>query len=466
MPQVDFNLTRFVDSLEYLCDIRNLDPLNPVSVKIQHPISGAEFLVIGSYFEPRQPLVPQKGIWVILDPVSALYKTVQRLVNFDVNPNTPAWMYTWEQVYTYDDLFTYPQSYDLLLGLRGPQGPAGIQGLKGDKGDVGPIGPKGDIGLTGPQGIQGPVGPQGLKGDTGGQGIQGDVGPVGPQGIQGIQGPSGPQGQQGIQGPVGPVGMVWKDAWLSGTTYNANEAVSYNGSSYISLSGGNQNNDPSTSPLKWSPLALKGATGSTGATGAAGADAVVDYVQVAEDLKVMTALTITGVASLLENTVSQYTLTAYFSNGTSAVVTIADWTAASGAITTSGNFTAPAVGADTNVLLSASYTYKGATLTATKNVFVTNSVAIDQLTIVGPSSVSQSSSTTFTVNAHYTNGTTQNNIATGGASQVQWANWSGQGISFSNGLLVVQPSRQPGSYSIRVTDTVSGVTTTHGVQVN
>jgi hypothetical protein len=74
-------------------------------------------------------------------------------------------------------------TFELTMGMVGPQGP------KGEKGDTGPQGLKGD---TGPQGVPGPQGPVGPQGMPGPQGPQGSPGPQGPQGIQGPKGDPGP----------------------------------------------------------------------------------------------------------------------------------------------------------------------------------------------------------------------------------------------------------------------------------
>lgn len=116
---------------------------------------------------------------------------------------------------------------------------------------------KGERGLQGQQGIQGPEGPQG---------IQGPEGPQGPKGDTGAQGPAGAQGLQGLQGDPG---LSYRGMWSSGETYNSDETVTYNGSSYISLTV-NIAMNPSTSPEDWGLLARKGDTGATGATGAQG----------------------------------------------------------------------------------------------------------------------------------------------------------------------------------------------------
>lgn len=115
----------------------------------------------------------------------------------------------------------------------------------------------------GPQGVPGPIGPAGVAGATGA------TGPVGPQGIQGPAGVAGLTGPAGAPGPAG-VGMVYQGTYNSGTAYAANDAVTYNGSSYISLQNANLANQPDISPAFWSRFAAAGATGPAGPIGATG----------------------------------------------------------------------------------------------------------------------------------------------------------------------------------------------------
>lgn len=158
-------------------------------------------------------------------------------------PKLAAGSYVLEVVNTSSDVYTF----DVAYGAVGPQGP------------VGPEGPKGP---TGPQGPAGPAGPQGATGPQG---------PAGPTGAQGPQGPAGPTGPQGVAGPAGPQGLTFQGSWSNANTYNLNDAVSYNGSSYISLVAANVNNEPDTSPSQWAPLALQGAQGAQGPQGLTGA---------------------------------------------------------------------------------------------------------------------------------------------------------------------------------------------------
>jgi Collagen triple helix repeat (20 copies) len=128
-------------------------------------------------------------------------------------------------------------------------------------GSAGPAGPAGATGAQGPTGFAGPQGVQGPQGTTGATGAGGPAGVTGPQ---------GPTGATGAAGVAGPAGMVYRGSYASSTNYGLNDAVSYMGSSYISVAASNQGNLPNGSASFWSLLAAQGATGSTGATGAQG----------------------------------------------------------------------------------------------------------------------------------------------------------------------------------------------------
>jgi len=65
--------------------------------------------------------------------------------------------------------------------------------------------------------------------------------------------------------------MVYRGSYSSATNYELNDAVSYQGSSYISLAASNHGNTPGLNPAYWSVLAAQGATGAQGPVGAAGA---------------------------------------------------------------------------------------------------------------------------------------------------------------------------------------------------
>jgi Collagen triple helix repeat (20 copies) len=160
---------------------------------------------------------------------------------------------------------THPADWAVYssVGIQGPQGPAGPAGAPG---------PQGAQGVPGPQGPEGADGATGNTGAEGPAGVKGDSGPQGPVGPTGATGPTGPQGPQGIPG----TGAVWRGNWTSAATYNANDAVSYNGSSYVALAN-NINKPPDANPTLWQMIAqqgVQGAQGPTGPTGPQGAQGV------------------------------------------------------------------------------------------------------------------------------------------------------------------------------------------------
>lgn len=75
----------------------------------------------------------------------------------------------------------------------------------------------------------------------------------------------------GIQGPQGPAGggMSWQGAWDSATSYAIDDAVGYQGSTYIATTANTNDAPPGTS---WDLFVAKGDTGATGPAGADGAD--------------------------------------------------------------------------------------------------------------------------------------------------------------------------------------------------
>jgi hypothetical protein len=143
---------------------------------------------------------------------------------------------------------------------------SGVVGATGTAGPAGATGTPGPQGIAGPMGAAGAPGPQGIAGANGAPGLQGAAGPAGAAGVQ---------GPQGVAGATGAQGLTWQQAWISNTTYALNDAVQYNGSSYISLQPGNSGNLPDQSPTFWSLLAQTGSTGATGATGAPGPQGLV-----------------------------------------------------------------------------------------------------------------------------------------------------------------------------------------------
>lgn len=118
--------------------------------------------------------------------------------------------------------------------------------------------------VSSPTMLIGPRGPQGPAGQDGAPGPQGPEGPAGPMG------PPGPMGPMGSPGARGPKGLVWTGEYNAGSPYQADDAVSYLGSSYIALSTTSGIAPGTDGGTFWSVLAAAGAPGPAGLTGPQG----------------------------------------------------------------------------------------------------------------------------------------------------------------------------------------------------
>jgi sugar lactone lactonase YvrE len=168
--------------------------------------------------------------------------------------------------------FTGPAGIDGAQGFTGPAGDPAASTMTGATGTIGDTGSQGETGFTGTQGTTGPegqTGPTGTQGHTGFTGTQGTTGPEGQTGSTGTQGIAGTQGSTGSQGTTGSQGLpgyasstgatgtqgttapgvtgaqgnsgnplVWQGSYSSTATYNINDVVQDNGSSYILGYGG------------------------------------------------------------------------------------------------------------------------------------------------------------------------------------------------------------------------------------
>ena len=85
----------------------------------------------------------------------------------------------------------------------------------------------------------------GAAGATGPVGGTGETGPAGPVGLQG---PTGATGATGATGPQGPPVANYVGNYQSAVNYALHDAVTWQGSTYISLIASNAGNTPDQSP--------------------------------------------------------------------------------------------------------------------------------------------------------------------------------------------------------------------------
>jgi len=143
---------------------------------------------------------------------------------------------------------------------------------KGEKGDQGPQGEKGDaatvnVGTT-TTGLPGTSASVVNSGSTSAAILDFTI----PRGDKGEQGPQGPQGEPGEPGEDG-LDITWRGTYSASTSYVVNDAVYYNGGSYICIQ--NTTGNLPTNETYWNLMAAQGAPGE-GSGDVTGPDSATD----------------------------------------------------------------------------------------------------------------------------------------------------------------------------------------------
>ena len=172
----------------------------------------------------------------------------------------------------------------------------------------------------------------------------------------------------------------------------------------------------------------------------------------------LSSVTITGSTQVNESSGAQYTLTANYSDGTSAnVTTSAGWSESSGSasISGSGYLTTSSVASDQSCTITASYGGQSDTHSITiKNVPPT----LSSVTITGSTQVNESSGAQYTLTANYSDGTSAN--VTTSAS---WSESSGSASISSSGYLTT--SSVASDQSCTITASYGGQSDTHSITI-
>jgi hypothetical protein len=201
-------------------------------------------------------------------------------------------------------------------GTSGGAGPSGSSGSSGSSGANGTSGTSGSVGPAGTSGTSGSLGPAGSSGSSGTSGISfiwkgawDDQLPYYPNevveyngsswicivavpfnsgtppelpgiwnllaqaGTNGTSGQSGSSGTSGANGSSGTSGIsiIWKGEWDENLPYNLNDAVQYNGSSFICiLTHPFDLTPPPVDTTNWNLLAIAGTPGTSGSSGTSG----------------------------------------------------------------------------------------------------------------------------------------------------------------------------------------------------
>jgi List-Bact-rpt repeat protein/glucodextranase-like protein len=172
----------------------------------------------------------------------------------------------------------------------------------------------------------------------------------------------------------------------------------------------------------------------------------------------LTGLAVSGSSAIAEGGFQAYNTLAIFSDGTTQTVSPNSWSENSSAtsIDANGFLVAGQVSADTNVTVSASYTFNGVTKQATKVVTVVDSstlVTFTALAINGSGAMDEKNTAQYTATAIFSNGTTQ-------AVTPTWSENSSATTISSNGLLTAMDVAGDTTVTLTASHTIGGVTRT------
>lgn len=106
----ELRLEKLIQDVESITNIQNLDPLNPIVVRLSHPTNRTVSAIVAAIREPFTLILPLNVTWIDMNPMSRNYRKALRRVSKEENVSAGT-QHTWEIVERYDDVFV-TQYYD------------------------------------------------------------------------------------------------------------------------------------------------------------------------------------------------------------------------------------------------------------------------------------------------------------------------------------------------------------------
>lgn len=113
---MELRLQQLIEDFERVSNVRNLDPNNPIVMRISHPTNATVHVIVCALTEPTTLVLPLNVTWFVYDPRHKYYRNALRRVNKDPDL-TQGTAHTWELIELYADVFV-DQYYDTLDTAR------------------------------------------------------------------------------------------------------------------------------------------------------------------------------------------------------------------------------------------------------------------------------------------------------------------------------------------------------------
>jgi hypothetical protein len=107
---MELRLEQMIASLETVSDIRNLQPNNPIIVRLSHPTNATVHVIALAYNEPYQQVLPINVTWFDFNPQSPNYR---RALRRESKVSSGGFQHSWRIIDTYDEVFVH-QEYDAI----------------------------------------------------------------------------------------------------------------------------------------------------------------------------------------------------------------------------------------------------------------------------------------------------------------------------------------------------------------
>lgn len=121
----EYRLDKLVQDVESISNIQNLDPLNPIVVRLSHPTNRTVSAIVAALGEPHTLVLPLNVTWIDFNPMSRNYRKTLRRVSKDANVSAGT-QHTWEVIERYDDVFVVQYYDEHDTGMLTTQNPVAI----------------------------------------------------------------------------------------------------------------------------------------------------------------------------------------------------------------------------------------------------------------------------------------------------------------------------------------------------
>lgn len=118
----ELRLDQMINDLESIANLQNLDPNNPIVLRLSHPTNRTVTVIVCAQKEPSTLVLPMNVTWIDYNPLSGNYRKALRRVSKSVDDRTGR-DHTWETIENYNDVFVtqyYDDADTALLTTQNP----------------------------------------------------------------------------------------------------------------------------------------------------------------------------------------------------------------------------------------------------------------------------------------------------------------------------------------------------------